>query len=252
MNLTNHFSLHRLGLLLKMEFFRNRKGILMTLVVLFGFMLVGFTLSLIFEPHIKTYDDHPQSYAFSLLIGGFILSSLAFNDLGSTLRRYHYLTLPASTLEKFLSMWLLTAAGWVILFSAVFFIYAWILNGVGSLLFRNVTFLAPDLFGSTPVLAIKFYVVLQGVFLVGAAHFKAYVFPKTLFTLVVFAIVCATIAYFIISDLFMIDEDTLSGPAALKGMAAHRLWVAVEGLFWWTLAPLCWIVAYLGLKEKEA
>jgi len=181
MNLSNYFEPTRFWLLLKMELFRSRKGFILTFVITFGLLFTGFILENIFGTNI-VFESHPAGYAFFLLIGGFILSSLAFNDLSNPLRRYNYLTLPASTFEKFFSMWFLTCVCWIILFTLTFIIYALIANSIGHLFFKKMTFLAFEPLAKTPINSIRYYIVFQTVFLAGAVHFRGYVFPKTIFT----------------------------------------------------------------------
>jgi hypothetical protein len=252
MNLTNHFDISRFWRLLKMELFRSTKGILMTLVIIFGLLLVGLFL----EPLDDNKVLHTENYAFTLIVGGFILSSLAFNDLNSTLKMYHYLTLPVSTLEKFICMWLLTCVGWVILFTTVYVVYAWMLDVIGHLLFSHLTYEAFEPLGAFATKTMKVYFVLQGIFLVGATHFKGYAFAKTLFTLVLVATVCGTIIYFMMVDLFVADHQCSSDENGvncdiLNKMDVHPVWFVIQWLFWWTLAPLCWVITFFGLKEKE-
>ena len=100
MNVKNYFDLSRFWLLLKMELFRSRKGLLLMLVIIFGILFfAGLLLTCAIEKK-RIFDEHPSNYAFHLMIGGFILSSLAYNDLSNTLKRYRYLTLPASKIGR--------------------------------------------------------------------------------------------------------------------------------------------------------
>ena len=249
MNLKHHFQISRFWLLLKLELARSRKGLVMTLVIIFGFMfIVGLLLSPILDPSMVVYE-HSPGYAFTLLIGGFILSSLAYRDLGNGLRRYNYLTLPASTLEKFLSMWILTSFGWIFLYTLLFSIYSILANAIGQILFDHLTFVAFDPFGQFTIRIMLYYFVLQGVFLAGAAHFRGYPFPKTLLALVLFGAVCGLVMYFILKGLFDFDMGSESNPFA--GMASGQVWNILQWMFWWLLAPLCWVITYLGLKEQE-
>jgi hypothetical protein len=187
-----------------------------------------------------------------MMIGGFILSSLAFTDLGSSLKRSNYLTLPASTFEKFFSMWLLTSVGWIVLYTITFWLYTLLVNPMATLLFHNITFRPFEPFGQFSIMVIKFYFVLQGIFLVAATHFKGYVFPKTVFALVLFVLVCGIATYFIMRDTFMAEHECAAGRCEiLESIELHTGWLIVKWLFWWMLAPLCWIITYLGLKEKE-
>ncbi len=251
MKLKNYFNIKRFWLLLKLELFKSRKGIVMTIVITFGMLfLIGLLFSILVVPNMIVYE-HSGSYVFMLLTGGFILSSLAFNDLGSTLKRYNYLTLPVSAFEKFFCMWLLTSVGWIILFTITYTFYTIIANIIGPIIFRQVEFLAFKPWNELVLHAVLYYFVLHGIFLVGAAKFKGYVFPKTLFTIIIFGVVCGFIIYFIMSDMFELDSEIFEDPKALEGMAIHKIWIGLQWAFWWILAPLSWVVTYLALKEKE-
>lgn len=249
----DYFDISRFWLLLRMEIFRSRKGLLMTFVITFGFLFfMGMLLECMVEK-IKVFESHPLNYAFSLMVGGFILSSLAFNDLSNTLKRYQYLTLPASTLEKFISMWLLTSVGWIIFFTFAYTVYTLIANAIGTALFSHITFPTFDPFSEFATDVIKYYFVLQGIFLVGAAHCKGYVFPKTLFTLVIFSVIIGILAYFIMRGSFLVEHECGAGECeVLDQIKGHQASLFLQGLFWWVLAPLCWVITYIGLREQEA
>lgn len=253
MKLTNYFTLSRFWLLLKLEFFGGKKAVGMLLVITFGLLfLVGFLLDNIVDD-IKVVFDHNENFIYTLLIGGFILSSLAFNETGNTLKRYHYLTLPVSTFEKFVSMWLLTSVGWVFVFTLLYWLYTLIANPIGSLLFQHMEFKPFNPFDNSPLITIRCYLVLQGIFLLGAAHFKGYVFPKTLFALVIFVLILAVFTYFILQDSFMLTHECYDDHCeVVDRIADHKAWLAVTWLFWWVLAPLCWVMTYVGLREQEA
>ncbi len=247
-----YFDFGRFGSLLKVELYRSVRAAAIAYVVIFGLLFfMGFLLRIIFS---RSEGDfaHDHNYVIALIIGGFILSSLAFRDLTSTLRRYHYLTLPASSLEKFISMWLLTSLGWLLSFTLIYTVYTWATNGVGTVLFPRMAFLRFDPFAEVPVRAVRHYIVWQGVFLVGAAHFKGNVFPKTMFTLVISALVLVGFVYLVMADLFFSEHVCTDEYCEIvEKIGLHPLWSAIEIFFWWMLAPLCWVTAYLGLKEKE-
>jgi hypothetical protein len=250
MNLSNYFEPSRFWLLLKMELYKIRKGFLLTFVVIFGLLFTGFILENIFSSN-KIFDSHPAGYAFFLLIGGFILSSLAFNDLSNPLRRYNYLTLPASTFEKFFSMWLLTCVCWIIMFTLTFIIYTLIANSIGHLFFKKMTFLAFEPLAKTPINSIKYYIIFQAIFLVGAVHFRGYVFPKTIFTLLLFGMVCGIIFYVIMADIIHSDFECPGDFNPLLEKPLLKIWHIVRWLVWWMMAPLGWVITYMGLKDQE-
>jgi hypothetical protein len=249
MDLKNHFELSRFRLLLRMELTRSRKGILMTLLITLGVLFImGLLLGPLMDPAMVVFDQSP-GFAFTLLTGGFILSSLAYRDLGNSLRIYNYLTLPVSALEKLLSMWLLTSAGWILFYTIVYSLYALLANAVGQLVYDHLTFLSFNPLGPFALKTMAYYFVLQGIFLAGAAHFRGYAFPKTLLALVIMGAAAGIIMYLVMRGLF--DFDMSSDPDLFAGMLSEQVWNIVKLMFWCLLAPLCWVITYLGLKEQE-
>jgi hypothetical protein len=252
MSVRDHFEPSRFWALLRLEVLRHLKGIGMAFVITFGLLFVlGLLLSLAVEGDIKIFR-HEENYAASLLIGGFVLSSLAFDDLADPLRRSRYLTLPAAAFEKLLVMWLLTCVGWVILFSVTYTLYSYVANPIAKLLFDHVTFEAFNPFDAIVPETIKYYVVLQAIFLMGAAHFRGYVLPKTIFTIVLIAVVIGALLYFSLSDIFLSDHDCDGNHCELVDQVGlHSVWTMTKFTFWWLLAPTCWVLTFLGLKEQE-
>jgi hypothetical protein len=236
--------------LLKMEIFCSRKALLIAIVITLGLLKVGFLLTGIFSNSLSV-DAHTANFTFLLLVGGFILSSMAFHDLSNPASKYRYLTLPASVFEKFLSMWLLTCFGWILIFSITFLIYSWFAGVLGPLLFRQMTFVPFDLFSESSITAIRYYIVLQGIFLVGAVHFRGYAFPKTIFTLIIACFICGFIFYMISSDIFRYEVDWDSSCNLFQEKNLTRFISIAHGLLLWVMPPLSWIITYTGLKEQE-
>ncbi len=252
MKLTNYFQPSRFWRLFKLELFRSRRAVGLTFVITFGLLFfMSMMLGLLIETN-KLYYGHQENYSFSLLLGGFILSSLAFSDLGSTLKRYHYLTLPVSAFERFFCMWLLTSIGWIILYTVTYTLYALFANQIGNLLFSRITFQPFNPINPGAFLAMKTYFTVQGIFLVGAAHFRGYVLPKTLFTIILVGLVGCIIAYYMIGNLMDATEEVFERTNPLTGMASGQFWEVTKWVFAWILAPLSWVIAYFGIKEQEA
>lgn len=251
MNTKKHFDIERFWLLLKLEFYKSKKGILLTFGSIFGLLLVGQIVSIIFNSG-NSSTDHSNGYAFILFVGGFILSSLSFTDLSNGLRRYNYLTLPVSNLEKILSVWLLTSIGWIAAFSISYMMFIWLANGIVLMFFKQVAFESFDLFSATVFESIKTYLVLQSIFLVGAAHFKGYVIPKILLTLLVFGLICGVVGYFLLANLLPFESECFTDNFDYTQLSVYKIW---ELLIWctnWVLAPLCWVITYYSIKEQEA
>jgi hypothetical protein len=252
MKVRDHIDFKRFWVLLKLEVFRHGRGIGLTFVVTFGLLfLLGLLLSLAVEGNVKTFR-HEENYVASMLIGGFVLTSIAFSDLTEPLRRSRYLALPASVFEKFAVMWLLTCVGWVLLFSVVYTAYSHVANPVAKMVFAHVTFEPFDPFGAIALETIKYYVVLHAIFFLGAAHFRGYAIAKTIFALVILGVVIGLVLYFSLGDIFLSDHDCDGNECELVDqMADHSLWAITKFGFWWLLAPSCWVLTFLGLKEQE-
>jgi hypothetical protein len=251
MDVMNYFDIERFWLLLKMELFRCRRVVLLTLVISFGLLFFEGLLLSCFIEKIKVFDDHDANYVLHLLIVGFILSSLAFNDLSDTLKRYRYLTLPVSTFEKFVCMWLLTSVGWIILFTISYTLYTLFANAIGAVLFKDTIFLPYNPFSNSSLNTMKVYFVLQGIFLVGAVYFKGYVFPKTLIVLILFFAMMGVLGTVIMGAEFMNHDCGVGECPVLIEIVSHKVSIVLQWIFWWVLAPVCWINTYWGLKDQE-
>lgn len=249
--MSHYFNIHRFLKLLRLELFRSFRGIFIAFEITFGMLFfIGFLMSVIVEDSMVLFE-HRDNYAVTLIIGGFVLSSLCFNDLSNTLRSSNYLTLPASTLEKFISMWFLSSIGWIALYSFTYYSYTLAIEPIGLMIDSNMKFEVFDPLGDFAISTIKYYFVLQALFLVGAAHFKGYVFPKMAFTIILAAIVAGTLFYFIMGDFMQDDHECFSQMNPLIGKPAYKIWLLAQWAFWWLLAPFCWVMTYLGLKDRE-
>lgn len=250
MNIKDHFNPNRLCSYIKLEILRNKKGLLLALILPFAIsFFMGLLLVNIIEQTVVY--DHYENYTFVLLIGGFILGSMAFTDLGKPFAKAQYLTLPASTFEKFFGMWFLTTICWTIAFTFLYVFYTYIANVIGAYLFSTVQFESFNPFHSKVLTSIQFYIVLQGIFLVGATHFEKYVFAKLVVVFILIFLVLVFIMYIFLGDLLDTTLENMNGPMN-EEMYSYKLFGIGKWLFWWIMAPLSFIIAYYGLKDKEA
>ena len=129
-------------------------------------------------------------------------------------------------------MWLLTCVCWIIMFTLTFIIYALMANSIGHLFFKKTTFLAFEPLAKAPITSIKYYIVFQAVFLVGAVHFRGYVFPKTIFALLLFGMVCGIIFYVIMADIIHSDVECPAGYQSFEGrnLASDMAYCKVVGM----------------------
>lgn len=180
-------------------------------------------------------------YGFLLFVGGCILSSRAFQELGDKTKAQFYLTLPCSPLEWVFSRWLLTAPLYVI---STLLLY-WVISLVKMLLAMalvHTPFIPVDMLNPWLWLMLAQYLVLQSLFFLGAATFKRFVLIKTLLSLLCFFIVLTVISWILLANL-------------AHGYDYNSVMMTVPGNFFWiwvVLMPFCWYLTYLKLCNTEA
>ena len=263
------FNLNRILLLLKAELLQGKRRPLLVGAVAFAFMT--FLVLTLPDKDTGGFQDHEFLniyyiwYPIFLLIGGFIFTSYAFSQLDEKPGAHHYLTLPASTLEKFVSKWLITSVGFAFVYTVAFWLAATIINMISQVVY-NATPFAFSLFNNidgfeteTPFLFVKIYLAVQTIYLVGAIMFRKYVVFKTplagLGITLAFAFVVVLIARVVFHEAFDGWEATpmnvhptetldnfFNGPAENLGWVCLFLIVPI-----WMLA-----IGFFKLKETEA
>ena len=238
MNNNKHFEMNRFIPLLKMEYVRIRRPFLMILSICIELLLLCILVAPLCDTTILLVE-HKESFAFSFLLGGFILSSLAFSDLSHKQKRKDFLTLPVSSFERLVCMWLLTSVMWIVIFVLCHFVYSIIANLIGPVIFDYIEYEAFDPFGSFALITIKWYFLLQGIFLIGATQFRRFVFPKTLVVIAIIALVWRLGSFLIIDE--AVNES-------IDGSSSNIL---TDYAMVWLIGPATWILCYLGLKRLE-
>jgi len=220
--------------LMKIDVVTHKKTILLTAITI--------ALALVLFPvHVTST---PSTYFFLLFAGGFIITGFSFKDLHQPQKAHQYLTLPASHLEKWTSKWLLTSVIYAIALFVVYYGFALLGLVVNQFIFNKVLILFNPL---TPAIWITIckYIILQSIVLLGAVIFKKNVLIKLA--------LCLGALMFVVSTLTMLFTQ-LFCPQCNIGGVMQLVTVTMKGahfLFWVALAPFCWIVSYLRLKEAE-
>jgi magnesium-transporting ATPase (P-type) len=255
------FSIRRLGLLLRRDFSTGYKSVLIAMAAVGGFVILVSVLSTLGR---ELGPIHPQMYVPLLFLGGYIVTSLTFKELHLNGQGVFYLTLPGSSLEKYLSKLLVTSAGYA--FGSLFFYtaVASAVEGINRLIFGyGHPFFNP--FSRTMLLIVAAYLVTHAVFLVGSIYFRKLAFIKTNLYLWLFGIVVvilvAVLGWIIFRDFatgsridlepyFQRLGESGQMQAVLKPIAM-KFWQIAKVLFWGLLAPGCWVISYLRLRETE-
>lgn len=235
MSTDNFLSFKRLGLLIRNELYLQKKQVLL----LSGMIVI---LLILFSGVSTVSEDNYMTF---LYIGGFIMTSYAFGDLHNQRKAYFYLSLPCSSLERFLSKWLLTSVGYALGLLLLCYLYSLL----SSLLVSTVFFgqhHAFDFFHMAQWKNIALYFVLQSVVLLGSAVFKRFALLKTGFTVGLFAL---TVALFTASMTWLFCAGNCINPNLISIVE-----LSLDGgyfAFWVILAPLCWYLTYLRITEAE-
>ncbi|MFP4383219.1 MAG: hypothetical protein ACLFST_10810 [Spirochaetia bacterium] len=139
-----NITIDRLYIFARNDAAAQKKSIIIGSIAIFGGVLVSFLLTALGGGN-ASY--HGAMYRNILLIGGFIIASMAFADIHKKPQGLHYLTLPGSTGERLISRLILVSVAWPVLLTALY-----------SLTTVAGTLIAEPLFGNSP-----------GVFVPGAA-----------------------------------------------------------------------------------
>jgi len=256
-----NFSIRRLALLLRRDFSAGYKSVIIAMAAVGGFVILVTVVSAFGR---ELGPMHQAMYYPLLFLGGYIATSLVFKELHLNGQSVFYLTLPGSSLEKFLSKLLVTSIGYA--FGSLFFYTAVssAAEGINRLIFGyGHPFFNP--FERTTMIAVAVYLVTQAVFLVGSVYFRKLAFIKTnlyiwLFGLVV-VILVAVIAWLIFRDYAIGNRIELdpyfqrlgeSGEMqTVLGPMAEKFAQVAKVLFWGIMAPVCWVISYLRLRETE-
>jgi hypothetical protein len=203
---------------------------------------------------------HQRLFPLMLFATGFILTGQAFRELRDPQSAMAWMLLPAGTFEKWVSRLFLTGLGY-----AVAFTIAWcLITALAEIINRSLfSFAIPwfSPFQPRVILSIGLYTVLQSLFFVGAVYFRRLAFIKTILFLMLLGL--ALFVFGLVGFKAVLGGDFVA--LAAKG-AIHpgRDWALLWNddvrttllwiwriAFWGLLAPCCWVISYLRLKEFE-
>ena len=227
----------------------------MAALALFGLLAVVLTVWVVgSSPHYSEAGLY-VIYFSGLFIAGCILASSSFSMLGDKAKGGFWLGLPASHLEKFITVICFTT----VLFFAVYSACFYILKPIAIAYINNKIAAHPDLthfqtiewegdHGFRKVFnALLFgFFALQALYLMGSAFFSKHAFIKT-------TIIGAAILFLLFYYTFKLGEWTIP-----KNINTGNLMVPSErqkDILLWILklvwAPLFWLITWFRLKEKE-
>lgn len=242
------FNITRLGLLLKRKFLESGLNYVGGIAIGVGIVSVLSLLALLGGGvHLDSY--YKSAFA-AYFIGGLIVTSLAFAEINKPETGYQFMTLPASSSEKFITTWIFT--------SLVYSLIAFIIIICGSFLLSLVEYAGYavrgpilDLSGILDVFLSYFF--LNTIFLAGAAAFKRYAFFKTLLTFLIlfffFSICGAVLTYFIGA------QNVTGGPFSFgfhfKGASGLEVWKHTGAVIQIIVMLYFLVLGFFKFKERE-
>ena len=249
------FSIKRILLLMQKTAYENAKLVLIGLVTVFSFFSVFLFLNGLDDG--DAWEKMQVFYVVGFIISGIFISGMAFTNLRTKEKTMSYLTLPASTLEKFISELLLTTVGFIVIYTAIFYVFNFVVYLIGSSFNLHANII--NLFDMEVLEGFMYYVILQSIFLAGAATFRKVPLFFTIFTVFVAGIVIMIFVmiislgfkeYIESSDIvnFQFNGSDYDIEADMKN---HFLVRYPKFMFYYLTAPIFWLVTYFKLKEKE-
>jgi len=275
MHTNNVFNLNRFGLYIRKHLVDNYRLYGMSMIVLFVLVLLVILITYFNKGTLNKYSDILPLYCIGILFSGMIFTSASFNEFSNKPGGVNYLMLPASHFEKFLTTFLFTTVGFLVVYHIVFYgVFLWL----DALTFSHTQKYMDNDLGSDRGITktLVFYscfvwFLLHSIFLLGATYFEKYSFLKTIFLLVIFLFVL-----YLINTLFLelffgskLQAWNHHVPMLLVAVKKERITsgmgYSVDTLVFlpkqmqqvfsfaglYLVPPFIWVVAYFRLKDKE-
>jgi hypothetical protein len=263
MRINDFFNVKRFWLLIKRDVYTQYKTYLVGLGAIFSILIIVNVASI---ASYKYWNFNLVFYPLTLFIGGFIFTSLCFNELYQEQSRVSYVTLPASVLEKFISKLVITSIGYVLVSLVIYFLFSVIVFFLNSLIF-GIAHRIFNPFHPVIWLCIRIYLITQAIFLFGAVCFIKNAFIKTILCLFGLALIYTIFVSAVVFIMYMVlsfnghiyfsfklftetGAQGVNNPSVIITIATILAY-NIKILFWFVLAPLLWVVAFFRLKEIE-
>jgi hypothetical protein len=207
---------------------------------------------------------HQVLFPLLFIPGGYLLASRAFSDLHKKESIQNFLLLPAGSLEKTLSRLLFAGPGYVLLGAAAYTAASLAAYPLTTLIFKaSIPPFNP--FSGEALGIYGHYLITQSMFFLGAAWFRRNNFFKTVlilaalgFAAALWAIISFRIVYwdyftgFFKADLNMyFNFNSFETMPGLSFRALKTLEISGNIFYRALLAPFCWIIAWMRVREAE-
>lgn len=251
MDKINQFSIQRLFLLMKRHSIINLKTWLVGLGAISGVLIV-ISLLQSYSSGLFNLSALSTTGVTFIFIAGYLITSMAYNEIHTPARGQFYLMLPANTIEKLLSNWLITSFLYIIIATVFLTVILALASLLSSFLF-NTGIEIYNPFTNDGIKIMGIYVVTQSVFFLGALYFRKNNLLKTLLGIFViqgiFSIIMVFAGWLILGEFNQVNEESI--PADTMHFFTVNIPEIARTIFWVVTAPFFLIVSYFKLKERE-
>jgi len=249
------FDFRRFSLLLQKELWSGNKKPLIVVGAAFGFLMLFAWLMISTNGGYENLNFN--FFPLVLIGGGLVFTSVIYYEFNDKTGTHHYLSLPASNFEKYLSKWVITAILFPIAAILLFWIYVKLADGLYHYYTeKHITSWFLNEWWSWFFL--KIYIVLQSIYLIGAIAFQKYTFFKTsltsFFLYVLFVVTCLAAHRIIFAEFYDGFEPTgyMDTNHSTQEFVLVTMMKWAEYAAWFLVPPIMWAVGFFKLKEKEA
>ena len=252
-----HFSPSRWMKLLRADLVQYRSSLSFAAMAVYGAALL---VLVALAPTSGGWQPHEIFVPGILYVGGLVIISYSFVELGDPIRRSAYLLVPASTLEKASARLALT----LVAFPAASLILYWATSlagsGLGGLIWDE-SFDVYNPFTEETWRLLSVYPMVHSVFFLGAVWFRKSTLFKTMLAVVLaqigLAIVTALIFRIVFFDFFQGMSFEPSKEFRLNvidaGWLTSDISAQIGKVFTHLLfGPWLWVIAYLRLADTES
>jgi len=254
METNKYLNINRLFYLIRRDLVINYKSFLIGIAAVGGFLLL-LLLGDTYARGYLSYDPVIVTFYLFFFFGGLIFTSNMFSELHREDSSYRYLTLPASTLEKLISKWILSSIAFIIV-SFVGIQLVILLGAVISTAFFEVEFHVINILKNEFLSGAAHYLVIQSIFFLGACAFKNHNFLKTLLAIfvvgAVVSIFSAGVAYLLPGKSIIVNPEYVSELEHLNSSGFLETISQINEIVkWYVIAPFFLIVSYFKLTERQ-
>ncbi|MEL6916579.1 MAG: hypothetical protein AAFO99_02490 [Bacteroidota bacterium] len=245
------FNFKRIGLSIYRDVVLLRNTIVTALLVSGGLLFIGFLFSL-WGDRLVTASEFGSLFGKIYVPLGLLFVFSIFKEAHDKKANHFYFALPLSPLERLTATWFATSVLYTLFFTLFAFFVGQLAILLASLLSKT-SFHGLSIFSESYGQSVKFYMLVQPLFLLGAIGFTKNRIGKTLLLLLL-----AFFSFFIYNgilfSMFNMGYDMFSGDSSVSAAfdSTSADFEIIGKWFWFIiLGPVMLIAAYFKLIEKE-